>query len=50
MLGEDHTTIALSRKNKEKLDNFKKHERESYDSVVARLIETKKKLEGIREE
>jgi len=50
MLGENHTTIALSRKNKKRLDRFKKHERESYDSVVERLIKTKKKLEKIREE
>ena len=35
---QDTTTIKLSRKTKERLDNLKEHSQESYEEVLKKLL------------
>jgi len=34
----DNTTIKINKKTKERLDNLKEHERESYEEVIKKIL------------
>jgi hypothetical protein len=41
MVSKDHTTITVSKRSKARLDALKAHPRQSYEEVIAKLLDEK---------
>lgn len=37
-MGSENTTIKINKKTKERLDNLKEHEKESYEEVIEKIL------------